>query len=87
MGERVDIQQPTDHLLVLSMMLFRLLFEKLNAFLTQGNRHFYRIFLKHEFLWGGQEIGHNLYGVDWFVSVFDFRAHKSVYLYANSQFR
>ena len=85
MRERVNIQQPTDHLLILGMMLFRLLLEKLNAFLTQSNRDFYRIFLKYEFLWSRQEIRHNFQGAEGFISVFDFRAHKSAYLSANSQ--
>jgi len=42
------------------MMLFRLLLEKLNALFAKSYRHFYRIFLKHEFLWSRQEIRHNL---------------------------
>ena len=59
-GERVDIQQSTNHLLVLRMMLLRLLLEELNAFLAQGNCHFYRVFLEYELLWSRQEIRHNL---------------------------
>ena len=69
------------------MMLFRLLLEKLNAFLTQSNSDFYRIFFKYEFLWSRQKIRHNLQGTDWFISVFDFRAHKSAHLYANNPHR
>ena len=84
MGERVNIEQPANHLLVLRMMLFRLLPKELNAFLAQGNRHFYRVFLEDEFLWSRQEIRHNLQGADGFVSVFDFVAHKSAYLCASS---
>ena len=60
MGKRVDIQQSTNHLLVLSMMLCSLLLKELNAFLAQGNRHFYRVFLEDEFVWSRQEIRHNL---------------------------
>ena len=84
MRERVGVQQPANHLLVLRMMLFRLLLKKINAFLAQGYRHFYRVFLEDEFLWSRQEIRYNLQGADRFVSVFDFRAHKSAYLCASS---
>ncbi|AHE99945.1 hypothetical protein THITH_04695 [Thioalkalivibrio paradoxus ARh 1] len=60
MRQRIGIQQPADHLLVLGMMLFSLMLEKLNALLAQSNRHFNRIFLEYELLRSGQEIGYDL---------------------------
>jgi len=60
MGQRVDIQQPTNHFLVLRVMLFRLMLEEIDAFLTQSNRNFYRILLEYKLLWRGQKIRHNL---------------------------
>lgn len=80
----VLIQQAADHLLILRIVLLRFFLEKVDTGFTQCNSDLNGVFLKGKFRWRRKHICHYLNLAQGFIGVFDFRAHKFVYLYANS---
>ena len=48
---RVDIEETTNHLLVLGMMFLGFTLEELHTRSTQGNGNLHRIILKHQLVW------------------------------------
>lgn len=74
---RVDIgiNKSANHALVLRIVFGCLGFEEINAFLAESNRNFHSLFSEREIRGGRQEVSDD-FGLEWFISVFDFRAHK-----------
>lgn len=63
MWQSICVEQATNHLLVLRMMLLRLMLKELDAFLAQGNRNFHRILLEGKLFRSWQESRHDLYRI------------------------
>ena len=73
---RIRVQQPSDHPLVLGMLLPRLVFEKLDASLAQRNGDFDSFLSKGELLRARKEVRNDLQVSERFVRIRDFPAHQ-----------
>src|SRR6266849_3331619 len=82
---RVRIKQPTNHTLVLGIVLLRFALKKLHASLTQGNGHLHPFILKHKVLRARKKIRNDFQVPERFIRVFDVRAHTVASLSANSR--
>jgi hypothetical protein len=72
LGINICVDQPTNHALVLSVMLGRLGLEELDALPAQSKSHFHSFFTKRQFRRGGEEVGNHLNLSKGFIGVFDF---------------
>jgi len=80
----VSVKQSPDHPLVLRIVPLSLGLEKFDATLAQGEGDLDSFVLKYKILRPGKEISHDPGVSEGFVRVFYFRAHISVFLFANS---
>lgn len=83
----VCIQESTDHALILCVVLFCFVLEKVNTAFSQRERNFHAILTKHKILWWWKEIPDNLQRTDWLIRVLDFRAHRFLCPFSNSLLR
>jgi len=81
---RVGIEKPPDHSLILSVVLERLPLEEVNAAFAQGERHLDSVIPKYQVLGKRKKIGNNFNLSEGLVCVFDFRAHRLAFLFANN---
>ena len=80
----VSIEQTADHSLVLGVVPSRLVLEEFDAAFAQRDGDLDTLFAKHQVLRSRQEIRYDSKVSEGFVGVFDFRAHRSVFLSASS---
>ncbi len=71
----ICVEQPSNHSLILGVVLLRLDLEKIDATLAQRNSDLDPFVLKNKILRTGQKVSDDLGFSDGFVRVFDFRAH------------
>lgn len=83
----VSIEKTSDHSLVLGVVLLCLGLEELDATLAQSKRYFDSIIPKDQILRTRKEIGNNFKLSEGLVCVFDFRAHRFAFLFANNRLR
>ena len=83
----ICIEQPSNHALVLRVVLLCLGFEEVDATLAQCDGDFNPIVPKHQILRPRQEVSDDLGVSEEFARVLYFRAHKFVCLSANSLHR
>lgn len=57
---RIGIKKPTDHPLILGVVLTRFILEEINAPFAQGDGYFDALISEHKVLGGRQEIGNDL---------------------------
>lgn len=82
----VQIEQSTDHLLILGVVPPRLSLEKINRRLAQADGDFYRVLLQCELVGWRQEILHQIH-LQRLIRVFDFAFHIVFSLAANIRLR
>jgi hypothetical protein len=70
---RVYIQKPTNHALILGVVLLCFALEKVNAAFGERERDFHAILTKDKAFWCWEEIPDNPRRTDWLIRVFDFR--------------
>src|SRR5437762_3679133 len=83
----IRIKQPSDHALILRVVLARLVLEKVNAALTQRDGDFYAFLTKYKILRLREEIRNDLQVPEGLVRVFDSLAHRFAFLCANNRLR
>lgn len=83
----VSIEKTPDHSLILGVVLLRLVFKELHAALAQSKRYFDSIIPKDQIFRTRKEVGNNFKLSEGLVCVFDFRAHRFAFLFANNQLR
>ena len=83
----IGVKQPTDHPLVLRVVLSRLILKELNAAFAQGDRNFYAFVPENQVFRARKEIRNDLEVSEGFVGVADSLAHRFAFLCANSQLR
>src|SRR5574337_583936 len=71
----IGINKSANHALVLRIVFGCLGFEEINTFLAKSNSNFHSLFSEREIRGRRQEVS-NDFGLEWFIGVFDFRAHK-----------
>ena len=79
----VQVQESSDHLLVLRVMLASFALEESNALFAQTNRDLDLLFAKSKFGGRGEKIPNDVNLANGTVSVCDFPAHRSFCLSAN----
>jgi hypothetical protein len=84
---RVGVEQPPDHALVLCMMFPRLVFEELDASLTQSDGDFDPFIPKDEVLRTREKVRNDLEVPERFVGVLYFRTHRFACLSASNRLR
>jgi len=82
---RVGIEKTTNHALVLGVVFFRFALEELDAALAQGERDLHAFFAKDEVFGSRKKIRDHPGLAHGLIRIFDFRAHKCVYLFSSSQ--
>lgn len=80
----IRIEQPPDHPLVLSVVPSRLVLKELDTTFTQSDSDLDPLVAEDKVFRTRQEIRNDLNVSERFVGVLDFRAHRSVCLFANS---
>ena len=80
----ICVEESPNHPLILRVVFLRLSLEEFDTALAQGDRDFYSFVLKGKILRPGQEVSDDLGVSQRFVRVFYFRAHRFVFLSANS---
>jgi len=83
----VSIEEAPDHSLILGVVLPCLALEEFDAAPAQSKGHFDPVVPKDQVLWLGKKIGNDLKFSEGFVCVFDFRAHRFAFLFANNRLR
>lgn len=83
----VRIEKTPDHSLILGIVLLRLGLEELHAPLAQSKRYFDSIIPKDQIFRTRKEVGNNIKFSEGLVCVFDFRAHRFAFLFANNRLR
>ena len=83
----VSIEKTPDHSLILGVVLLSLGLEELDATLAQSKRYFDSIIPKNQILRTRKEVGNNFKLSEGLVCVFDFRAHRFAFLFANNRLR
>ena len=83
----VSIEKSPDHSLILGVVLLCLGLEKLDATLAQSKRYFDSLIPKDQVLRTRKKVGNNLKLSEGLVCVFDFRAHRFAFLFANNRLR
>ena len=83
----VSVEQTPDHSLILGIVLLRLGLEELHATFAQSKRYFDSIIPKDQIFRTRKEVGNNIKFSEGFVCVFDFRAHRFAFLFANNRLR
>ena len=78
------VEKPTNHALVLRVVLCRLALEELHAAFAQSESDLDAFLSKDEIFWGRQKVRHDLGLAQGLIGVLDFRAHRFAYLCANS---
>ena len=73
----IMIDQPADHGLIGSMMLFRLGLEEFHAGFAQSHGDLDVVFLENEFLGRGEKVIHHAQFSHRFICVFNLALHKS----------
>ena len=81
----ISVEQPSDHALILGVMLLGLGLEELDAALAQSKRYFDALIPKNQIFRARKEIGNDFKFSERFVCVFDFRAHRFTFHFANSK--
>jgi len=79
----VNVQEATYHFLVLSTVLFGLLFKEVYRILAQSDCDFDLFFVKRQFTWRRQEIINNPDIAQGLIRVFYFLFHKFSFPFAN----
>ena len=83
----VSIEKSSNHSLILRIVFLCLGLEELNTTLTQSQRHFDSIIPEDQILRRRKKVGNNLKLSERFICVFDFRAHRFAFLFANNRLR
>jgi len=73
---RVGIEQPSDHALILRIVLLRFALEEFDAALAQCNGHLHALFPEYQILRGREKIRNDPESPEGFVRVLDFLAHR-----------
>jgi hypothetical protein len=80
----VGIEQPSDHPLILRVVLQCLTLEEVDTAFAQGKRYLDSVIPEDEILRERKKIGNNLKVSEWLVCVLDFPAHRFAFLCANN---
>jgi hypothetical protein len=80
----VSIKKPSDHSLILRVVLKGLTLEEVDATFAQGERYLDSVIPEDEILRKRKKIGNNLKVSEWLVCVLDFPAHRFAFLCANN---
>jgi len=80
----VEVQEAAYHFLVMSTVLFGLLFEKVYGIPAQSDCHFDLFFIENQFTRRRQEIINNPYIAQGLIRVSYFLFHKFSFPFANS---
>ena len=83
----VGVEQASDHPLILGVVLQGLTLEEVDTAFAQGERYLDSVIPEDEILRTRKEVGNNFKFSEGFVCVFDFRAHRFVFLFANNPLR
>ena len=81
----VEVNEASDHLLILRVVFCRFPFEEVDTCLAKSYRDLYVAILECQFLRGRQEIINDTQISQRFISVFDFVLHISSSLFASIQ--
>jgi hypothetical protein len=73
---RVCIQEPTNHALILGVVLLCFALEKVNAAFGERERNFHVILAKDNVFWWWEDILDNPRRTDWLIRVFYFRVRN-----------
>ena len=79
----VQVQESSNHLLILGVMFLGFALEEINAVFAQANRYLDLLFAKSKFGGGGEKIPDDFDLANGAISVCDFLAHGSFCLSAN----
>ena len=83
----IRIKKAPDHALVLGVVLLCLGLEELYTTLAQSKCYLDSIIPKDQILRTRKEVGNNFKFAEGLVCVFDFRAHRFAFLFANNRLR
>ncbi len=81
----VEVEQATDHLLILRVVFFRFFLEELNRGFGQADSDFCLRLIENQLMGRREEVINNLHIPQWFIRVFYFLFHRSSLHFASTR--